>query len=110
ARKGLGVNPKDGISWMQLAYYIARAGDSTDIDAAMKRALQLAADDPNVRYYAALIALERGDRAAALDSLSHAMELGYPGRLIRPAPDFASLRTDARFRELLAQADRPPSG
>jgi len=110
ARKGLGVNPKDGISWMQLAYYSARAGDSTDIDPSMKRALQLAADDPNVRYYAALIALERGDKAAAVDSLSHAMELGYPAQLIRAAPDFTSLRTDARFRELLAQADKPPSG
>jgi len=106
ARTALGVNPKDGISWMQLAYYSARAGDSADIEPTMKRALQLAADDPNVRYYAALIALERGDRAAAVDSLSHAMELGYPAQLIRAAPDFASLRTDARFREMLAQTDR----
>jgi TolB-like protein/Flp pilus assembly protein TadD/DNA-binding winged helix-turn-helix (wHTH) protein len=110
ARKGLEINPKDAVSWMQLAYYCARAGDSTDIEPYTKRALQLAADDPNVRYYAALIALERGDRAVAVDSLSHAMELGYPAKLIRAAPDFASLRTDARFRELLAQADKPPSG
>jgi Flp pilus assembly protein TadD len=110
AHKGLEVNPKDGLSWMQLAYYSARAGDSTDIDAYSKRALQLAADDPNVRYYAALTALERGDPAAAVDSLSHAMELGYPAKLIRAAPDFASLRSDARFRELLAQADKPNSG
>jgi hypothetical protein len=76
----------------------------------MKRAMQLAGDDPNVRYYAALIAIERRDQAAAVDALSHAMELGYPAKLIRAAPDFASLRTDARFRELLAQADKPPNG
>jgi hypothetical protein len=28
----------------------------------------------------------------------------------RAAPDFASLRSDARFRQLLAQADKPPAG
>lgn len=110
ARKGLEINPRDGISWMQLAYYGVRAGDATAADAPMKRAMQLAGDDPNVHYYAALIAVERGDRTAAVESLSRAMELGYPAKFIRAAPDFAVLRTDTRFRALLAQADKPPSG
>jgi tetratricopeptide (TPR) repeat protein len=110
ARKSLEVNARDAVSWSQLAYYSARAHDSTDIGRYTSRALQLNADDPDVRYYAALTALELGDKAAALQSLSRAVELGYPPRLVRAAPDFASLRSDARFRQLLAQADKSPSG
>jgi hypothetical protein len=63
-----------------------------------------------VRYYGALTALELGDPAAALESLSRAVALGYPASLVRAAPDFAGLRSDARFRQLLAQADQPPAG
>jgi TolB-like protein/tetratricopeptide (TPR) repeat protein len=110
ARKSVEVNPKDAVSWILLAYYSARAGETADVGTYTGRALGLNAEDPTVRYYAALVALERGDQAAALDSLSHALELGYPVRLVRAAPDFASLRSDARFRELLAQADKPPAG
>jgi len=36
--------------------------------------------------------------------------LGYPPPLVRAAPDLAGLRSDARFRQLLAQADKPPAG
>jgi TolB-like protein/Flp pilus assembly protein TadD/DNA-binding winged helix-turn-helix (wHTH) protein len=110
ARKTLEVNSNDAVSWIQLAYYSARASDSANVTRYTSRALQLNSDDPNVRYYAALIALQRGDQAAALDSLQRAVALGYPPRLVRAAPDFASLRSDARFRELLAQADKPPAG
>jgi Flp pilus assembly protein TadD/TolB-like protein/DNA-binding winged helix-turn-helix (wHTH) protein len=110
AQKSLEVNPKEAVSWMLLAYYCARAGDTDNVARYVSRALQLNADDPYVRYYAALIALERGDQGAVLDSLARAVALGYPPRLVRAAPDFVSLRSDARFRELLAQADKPPAG
>ena len=55
-----------------------------------------------MQYYAALIALQRGDSAAALDALTRAVSLGYPARLVSAAPDFASLRGDVRFKRLLA--------
>jgi tetratricopeptide (TPR) repeat protein len=109
-RKNLEVNARDAVSWSQLAYYSARARDNSDVRGYTSRALQLNADDPNVRYYASLTALELGDQQAALEALSRAVELGYPPRLLRAAPDFASLRSDARFRQLLAQADKSPSG
>jgi TolB-like protein/Flp pilus assembly protein TadD/DNA-binding winged helix-turn-helix (wHTH) protein len=110
AQKSLEVNANDAVSWMLLAFYSARAGDTGNVGRYTGRALQLNSDDPNVRYYAALVALERGDHAAALDSLSRAVALGYPPRLVRAAPDFTSLRSDARFRELLAQAEKSPAG
>ncbi len=108
AHRSLEVNPKDGLSWMQLAYYSARAGDSAPVAGYAQRALALDADDEYVHYYAALVALERGDANAAMDSLSRAVELGYPPQLIRAAPDFASLRGDARFRKLIGPADKSP--
>jgi cytochrome c-type biogenesis protein CcmH/NrfG len=110
AHQSLEVNARDAISWSQLAYYSSRARDNSDVREYTSRALQLNPDDPNVRYYMALTALELGDPAAALESLSRAVQLGYPPPLVRAAPDFANLRSDARFRQLLAQADKPPAG
>jgi hypothetical protein len=55
-----------------------------------------------VQYYLALVALQRGNTAAALDALTRAVSLGYPAQLVSAAPDFASLRSDARFKKLLA--------
>ena len=68
----------------------------------------LGAEDPYVHYYGALVALERGDANHALEELSHAVELGYAPQLILAAPDFASLRGDARFRKLVGGADKSP--
>jgi TolB-like protein/Flp pilus assembly protein TadD/DNA-binding winged helix-turn-helix (wHTH) protein len=108
AQRSLDVDPKDGISWMQLAYYCARAGQSEPVARYASRALQLDADDEYVHYYAALVALQRGDTSGAMDALSRAVELGYPPQLVRAAPDFAPLRNDSRFRKLVGPADKPP--
>jgi TolB-like protein/Flp pilus assembly protein TadD/DNA-binding winged helix-turn-helix (wHTH) protein len=108
AQRSLEVNPKDAISWMLLAFYSARTGDSEHVDAYANRALQLGAADPYVHYYAALVALERGDADGVLAALGRAVELGYPPQLIRAAPDFTSLRNDARFRKLVSQSERAP--
>jgi TolB-like protein/Flp pilus assembly protein TadD/DNA-binding winged helix-turn-helix (wHTH) protein len=106
AQRSLEVNPKDAVTWIQLAYYSSRVGDTDRVQRYASRALALGSDDLYVHYYTALIALERRDSAAALDSLSRAVGLGYPTRLVRAAPDFVSLRSDARFQQLLAQAEK----
>jgi hypothetical protein len=54
------------------------------------------------------VALERGDANGAVAALSRAVELGYPAQLIRAAPDFSSLRNDARFRKLADVSEKAP--
>jgi TolB-like protein/Flp pilus assembly protein TadD/DNA-binding winged helix-turn-helix (wHTH) protein len=106
AQRGLEVDPQDAVSWMQLAYYRARAGDPDNIERYTDRALALGSEDANVQYYAALIALQRGDAAAALDALTRAVGLGYPPQLVGAAPDFTNLRSDVRFRKLITPPDK----
>jgi TolB-like protein/Flp pilus assembly protein TadD/DNA-binding winged helix-turn-helix (wHTH) protein len=110
AQRSLEVNAQDPLTWIQLGYYSARVGDADHAARYASRALSLGKQDLMVHYYAALIALERRDAAAALDSLDRAVTLGYPAQLVRAAPDFASLRSDARFRQMLAQTDKTPAG
>jgi TolB-like protein/Flp pilus assembly protein TadD/DNA-binding winged helix-turn-helix (wHTH) protein len=108
AQRALEVNPKDAVSWMQLAYYSERAGDSAHVSDYVSRALALGAADQYVHYYGALVALERGDANGAVAALGRAVELGYPTQLIRAAPDFTSLRSDARFRKLADVSEKTP--
>ena len=110
AQRSLEVNPGDAVTWIQLAYYSARSGYQDRAQRYASRAFAIGSDDVFVHYYAALIALERRDSTTALESLDRAVRLGYPAQLVRAAPDFTSLRSDARFRQLLAQADKPPAG
>jgi len=108
ARRALEVNPKDAVSWMLLAYYSERAGDSAHVSDYVSRALALGGADQYVHYYGALVALERGDANGAVAALSRAVELGYPTQLIRAAPDFTGLRSDARFRKLADVSEKSP--
>ncbi|HEX4388442.1 MAG TPA: tetratricopeptide repeat protein, partial [Steroidobacteraceae bacterium] len=110
AQKSLAVNAKDTDSWALLAYYQARVGDSEAAAHTLQKAIAADKDDMIVYYYGALVALARGDSPGALDALERAVTLGYPALLLRAAPDFASLRSDARFRKLNTEADKPPAG
>ncbi len=107
AERRLGVNPKDAVTWIQLAFYYARVGEPSRASQCRARALELGSGDVFVHYYAALIALEGRDTAAALAALRRAIELGYPAQLVRAAPDFAGLRDNEGFQHLLATAHGP---
>ena len=110
AQKSLAVNAKDAASWAMLAYYQGRVGDHESAARNERKAITTDNDQLYVYYYGALVALARGDTAGALDALDRAVALGYPVLMVRAAPDFESLRSDARFRKLVAQADKPPAG
>jgi TolB-like protein/Flp pilus assembly protein TadD/DNA-binding winged helix-turn-helix (wHTH) protein len=110
AQKSLEVNAKDAASWAMLAYYQARVGDRDGAARSEERAIATDKDELLVYYYGALVALAHGDSGGALDALDRAVALGYPVLLVRAAPDFESLRNDARFRKLVAQADKTSAG
>ncbi|MDB6042597.1 MAG: hypothetical protein JWM63_1148 [Gammaproteobacteria bacterium] len=107
AERRIGVNPDDASTWVELAFYYARVGENTRAAACKARALALDADDFLVQYYAALIALEERNSAAALAALSRAIELGYPTQMVRAAPEFSGLRGDERFQRMLVAAREP---
>ena len=107
AERRVGVNPKDANTWMQLAYYYARLGETARSAPCRARALTLGADDVFVQYYAALISLEEHNINTALDALHRAIDLGYPIAMVRAAPEFANLLQDERFQHLLAAAHEP---
>ncbi len=109
AESGLAVNPQDALTWIQLAYYYSRVGDTERAKRYTARALQLGPEVGYVHYYSALIAIQHQDTAAALDALRRAVELGYPAQLVRAAPEFADLRGDERLEHLLGKA-RAPAG
>ncbi len=103
------MNPQDALTWIQLAYYYSRVGDTERAKRYTARALQLGPEVGYVHYYSALIAIQHQDTAAALDALRRAVELGYPAQLVRAAPEFADLRGDERLEHLLGKA-RAPAG
>jgi Flp pilus assembly protein TadD len=103
----LGVNPKDAVDRAQLAFYYDRVGDVPRAQQNMALALELRADDLYVQYYRALIAIAHADSATTVQALDRAITLGYPRQLVRVAPEFATLRNDARFRRLLAPESKP---
>jgi TolB-like protein/Flp pilus assembly protein TadD/DNA-binding winged helix-turn-helix (wHTH) protein len=101
------VNPKDATTWMQLAYYYSRLGETLHSTPCRTRALTLGADDVFVQYYAALISLDEHNVPDALDALHRAIDLGYPIAMVRAAPEFSNLLQDERFQHLLAAAHAP---
>jgi TolB-like protein/tetratricopeptide (TPR) repeat protein/DNA-binding winged helix-turn-helix (wHTH) protein len=110
AERGLAVNPNDAVSLIQLAYYYSRVGDGDHAKLYAQRARRAGPDVVYVHYYGALIALQQHETATALDELQRALDLGFPVQLVRAAPDFAALRGDARFEQLVSAPARSPNG
>ena len=107
AIRRVSVDPKDANTWMQLAFYYVRLGETARSTPCKTRALELGADDVFVQYYAALIAIEEHNVTGALDALRRAIDLGYPLQMVRADPEFSSLLQDERFQHLLVTAHAP---
>jgi serine/threonine-protein kinase len=67
----------------------------------LSRALQLAPNDPEIRFKAALISNHFGDAQQALSWLEKAVSVGASLNTIRDTPNFDSLRKDPRFEQLV---------
>ncbi len=92
----------DAQGWTTRGQVLAHLGDPQGAVAAAQRALQLAPDNPQVAYEAALIYTLTGERNSALVQIEAAITGGVGARWFE-FPWFDPLRDTAGFRRIVAQ-------
>ena len=86
----LETNPRDGVLLAQLGYYYGRLGEMETSRYYLEQTAAMP-EDPNVKYYLAVAAADRGDLAAARRLATEAVRLGYPETLLRAEPSLNRL-------------------
>lgn len=100
------VNPYHGGAWLTLATARYELHDYRAAIPAYEHALELGERVTLSAYNAAACHALMGDADAAIEMLRRAFELGFSNRdLVRGDTDFASLKNDERFRELVDVLD-----
>jgi TolB-like protein len=89
-----------------LAQYEAKSEDLEKARLSINQALNLAPKDVNVLIMAAEVYAVTGAQQRALDCLKGAVQGGYPHFEIEANPEFAELRKDPRYREIMAEAKK----
>jgi tetratricopeptide (TPR) repeat protein len=97
----LQVNPRDATLLAFVATYKAMTGNKAAAMTDLKRALELAPADADVRFRAALVYNHFGDIERTISSLEKAVAIGYPASAIRDTPDFDHLSGNRRVQALL---------
>ena len=105
ARERTQTNPRDQIALIYLAEYSAMIGDRQSASSAVQKALAVAPNDSEVMFRAALVHNQLGDKEQTISWLKKAADAGYSRPIIRDTPDFANLRTDPHFREIVSVSD-----
>ena len=84
------------------ALYLVKLGRKKEALAEIKQALEHNPKDASVRFFAARVYATVGMRSEALLALQRAVALGYRAGEISHEPDFAELRSDQIFQQLVA--------
>jgi Flp pilus assembly protein TadD/TolB-like protein len=100
AEQEAAVNPKDDQAQLSLALAAARLGDAAGARRRLEKVRQLAPNDPEALFQAAILQTAWGDRVAALSLLERAVDAGKNPVTIGHEPDLADLKDDPRFRAL----------
>jgi tetratricopeptide (TPR) repeat protein len=95
------INPRDAHMLSYLASDHAMLGENQKAQSCIAEAEKLAPRDPEVLYYAGLVAMQKGDRSKSLEKLEGAVAAGYPAEGIRDTPNFSVLAADPRFKTLV---------
>ena len=101
AAGALRVNPRDAYALGVLAYCHAMLGDQREALDYLRRGLQMAPDEPEMRFKAALVYAQLGDATRALDWLKKSLDVGFSPTIVRDTPNFDALRPDPRFKALI---------
>jgi hypothetical protein len=96
-------NEKDWVTLARLAMYNVMSGAVDDGLAKIRIAVNEGPFLNEVHYYDAVILAHLGQDARALDALQHAIDQGYPVRLIAADPQFIELRNEARFASMIEE-------
>ena len=99
----LAQNPRDWVTLSRLAVYNVAIGATEQGLEQIEVALTEGAHLSDVHFHNALIRSHLGQREQTLDAIERAIETGSPARMIAAEPEFANLRENPRFQELVAQ-------
>ena len=102
----LEVNPRDAIAIGSLAMYEAKSGSLEKAQSLIGQALAIAPKDVDVLSSAAEVYTLAGKQQKALDCLKNAVQAGYSRFELEANPELAKLRSDPRYREIMAEAKR----
>ncbi len=97
----LAVNPRDPQVLSRLAYYHSILGHSQEADRLILQALQVADQDKEIEFIAALVFERLGNRDRAFELLRSAIRKGYSVEEVLHAPGLDKLREDPRFGQLV---------
>ena len=100
------VSPRDAHTRAMLAVYLAKLGRHGRAAAEIQQALALNAGSQEVWYRKAVVHALAGETATALDALTEAVRRGASRSGAAHDEDFASLKGDPRFNEVVAEVQR----
>lgn len=95
------INPTSWDTVIRLAVYYAHDGQEQKAQEMLARALELSSDS-TVFYFAAIVALELGDRERSLQYVDRSLESGFSKTLILEDPDLEEFHGDKEFDALMA--------
>jgi serine/threonine protein kinase/Flp pilus assembly protein TadD len=100
AREQLRLNPRDFRAQSFVASGLARTGHPDEADKEIRRALDLAPNEPEILADAAVVAVLAGRDSEALDLVKKAVAAGYCGAIIARQPEFEKFHANEGFQQL----------
>jgi len=85
------------------SYYGAQLGDFTLANQQLERALSRDSNNPEIQYWAGIVALKQQQKPQALSHLQLALQLGYPVKLMSLDPELTALATDQTYIRMITQ-------
>ena len=101
SRKFLEINGNNPVDLMVLAWATANLGEADQARDLIDRALELASDDPYVRYYDGLLKKREGKTDEAIAALRSAVQNGYPVAMLAADPLVEQLHGIDTFERIL---------
>ena len=99
--KGLKVNPRQHYLLGNLSYYHAMVNEREPALRYLQQGLRVAADDPDLRFKAALVYNQLGETQHALEWLVKALTAGLSPAIVRDTPNLQNLVGTSQMQELV---------